>query len=414
MCAKHIALVVAALAVLLVFEPSRAVIINSAQWILASNFRIFVSLLTSAVVVLLYHKLGEGDWRGGWTGLLTQKDAVVAPSAVGAEYASYESHFGTRSRTGDAEHEKLIEKRQKKYMEMVQNFYNLVTDFYEYGWGDCFHFAPRFIGEEFQESLRRTEYFLASRIGLNSTTHALDVGCGVGGPMRNVARFSGSKVTGANISDYQIKVGNKRNKAEHLADMCTLVKADFMNLPMQDNTFDGAYAIEATCHAPDKVGCFAEVFRTLKPGGLFAGLEWIVTDKYDAKNKKHFAIREGIEVGNGLPVLATAEKVLDSLRKAGFEIVEAYDHERVVHQPGQIPWYEALGGTYTLKGFRRTKPGRSVTQVIVTILEAMRIAPKGTTKVSALLNATADDLYDGGKLEIFTPSYYFLARKPLK
>jgi sterol 24-C-methyltransferase len=299
-------------------------------------------------------------------------------------------------------------------MEMVQNFYNLVTDFYEYGWGDCFHFAPRFIGEEFQESLRRTEYFLASKIGLNSTTHALDVGCGVGGPMRNIARFSGSKVTGANISDYQIKVGNKRNKQEHLSDLCTLVKADFMNLPMPDNTFDGAYAIEATCHAPDKVGCFAEVFRTLKPGGLFAGLEWIVTDKYDAKNKKHFAIREGIEVGNGLPVLATAEKVLDSLRKAGFEIVEAYDHERVVHQPGQIPWYESLGGSYTLKGFRRTKLGRSVTQVLVTILEAMRIAPKGTTKVSALLNATADDLYDGGKLEIFTPSYFWLARKPLK
>jgi len=288
----------------------------------------------------------------------------------------------------------------------------LVTDFYEYGWGDCFHFAPRFIGEEFQESLRRAEYFISSRLGLNENTHALDVGCGVGGPMRNIARFSGSKITGANISDYQIKVGNKRNKEMYLDDKCTLVKADFMQLPMPDNTFDGAYAIEATCHAPDKSGVFGEVYRVLKPGGLFVVFDWIVTHKFDSENKNHVSIREGIEVGNGLPVLATAESVVASAKKVGFEVVEHYDYERDVHQPGQIPWYESLGGSYTLKGFRRTKPGRTVTQVLVTVLEFMRIAPKGTTKVSALLNATADDLYAGGKLEIMTPSYYFLARKP--
>jgi len=254
--------------------------------------------------------------------------------------------------------------------------------------------------------------FLSSRIGLTDKTHALDVGCGVGGPMRNIARFSGSKVTGANISDYQISVGNKRNKEVYLENQCELIKADFMNLPMPDNTFDGAYAIEATCHAPDKVGVFAEVYRVLKPGACFACLDWCVTPKYDADNKVHRAIREGIEVGNGLPVLATTESVVAAAKKAGFEIIEHYDYERDSHKPGQIAWYESLGGSYTLKGFRRTKPGRTVTQFVVTILEAMRIAPKGTTKVSALLNATADDLWLGGHLEIMTPSYYFLGRKP--
>lgn len=296
---------------------------------------------------------------------------------------------------------------------MIQNFYDLVTDFYEYGWGDCFHFAPRFVGEEFHESLRRAEYHLASRVGLNPETHCLDVGCGVGGPMRNIARFSLSKITGANISDYQIRVGNKRNKDMNLDHLCELKKADFMALPMSDNSFDGAYAIEATCHAPDKVGVFSEVFRVLKPGAKFAGYEWCVTDKYDSKNKTHVALREGIEVGNGLPVLATEKGVIAALEKAGFEIIESYDAERVVHDAGQVPWYEALGGSYTLNGFRRTKAGRAVTQVLVTVLEALRIAPKGTTKVSALLNATADDLWLAGRKEIFTPSFYFLARKPL-
>ena len=39
------------------------------------------------------------------------------------------------------------------------------------------------------------------------------------------------------------------------------------------------------------------------------------------------------------------------------------------------------------------------------------VAPKGTSHVSAMLNATAIDLVEGGKDEIFTPSYFFLARK---
>jgi sterol 24-C-methyltransferase len=33
----------------------------------------------------------------------------------------------------------------------------------------------------------------------------LDVGCGVGGPARNIARFSRADVTGVTINDYQVK-----------------------------------------------------------------------------------------------------------------------------------------------------------------------------------------------------------------
>lgn len=31
------------------------------------------------------------------------------------------------------------------------------------------------------------------------------------------------------------------------------MQADFMKMPFPDNSFDGIYAIEATCHAPDAV-----------------------------------------------------------------------------------------------------------------------------------------------------------------
>ncbi|PRQ44702.1 putative sterol 24-C-methyltransferase [Rosa chinensis] len=35
------------------------------------------------------------------------------------------------------------EDRKANYTDMVNKYYDLVTSFYEYGWGESFHFAPR-------------------------------------------------------------------------------------------------------------------------------------------------------------------------------------------------------------------------------------------------------------------------------
>src|SRR4051794_36862980 len=54
-----------------------------------------------------------------------------------------------------------LEARKSKYTTMVNQYYDLVTDFYEFGWGKSFHFAPRYQGESFQASLARHEHYLA-------------------------------------------------------------------------------------------------------------------------------------------------------------------------------------------------------------------------------------------------------------
>ena len=151
----------------------------------------------------------------------------------------------------------------------------------------------------------------------------------------------------------------------------------------------------------------------MKKGGIFVGYEWVVLpDKgFDKNNSKHLAIKEGIEVGNGLPTLATSQEVVKTLEDAGFEVLEHFDANLNVHSVNEIPWYETLNGTYTISGFRMTWLGRMCTHLFVSTLEFLKIAPNGTVKVSSLLNATALDLVEGGKEEIFTPSYFFIARK---
>ena len=114
---------------------------------------------------------------------------------------------------------------------------------------------------------------------------------------------------------------------------------------------------------------------------------------------------------NSLPTLATPQEIIKALEDAGFEVLDAYDANRNMHSAHEIPWYETLKGSLSLKGFRMTRLGRICTHLTVTALEFVRIAPKGSVRVSALLNATALDLVEGGKKELFTPSFFFLARK---
>ena len=247
--------------------------------------------------------------------------------------------------------------------------------------------------------------------------------------MRNMAIFSGATIEGITINEYQVRVGNQYNDQQGLKEIAHTTRGDFQNLPGHKDGelwegidyegkdwtghFDVAYEIEATCHSPNKTRCFSEVARCLKPGGLFAGYEWVMLPDrgYDALDPQHVAIKEGIEIGNGLPTLATPDLVVKALEDAGFEVMEHYDANRNVHSPTEIPWYDTLNGKMTVSGFRMTKLGRNCTHAMVTCLEFLRIAPKGTTHVSAMLNATAIDLVEGGKKEIFTPSYFFIARK---
>ena len=47
-------------------------------------------------------------------------------------------------------------------------------------------------GESFGSSIARHEYYLAMRLGLKPSDRVLDCGCGIGGPLRNIGRFSGA------------------------------------------------------------------------------------------------------------------------------------------------------------------------------------------------------------------------------
>jgi len=233
--------------------------------------------------------------------------------------------------------------------------------------------------------------------------------------MRNIQQFTGADITGITINEYQVGVGNQYCAQRGIDQKCHSIQGDFQKLSekFEPESFDAAYAIEATCHSPDRSVCFKQVAHCLKKGALFAAYDWVVLPEcgYDSNNPDHVRIKEGIEVGNGLPTLATTQEIVSALEDSGFEVVDAFDANKDVHSGHQIPWYYTLYGSFTLKGFRMTRLGRICTHVLVSTLEFLRIAPQGSARVSSLLNTTALDLVEGGRKEIFTPSFFFVARK---
>ncbi|KAJ2740089.1 Delta(24)-sterol C-methyltransferase [Coemansia sp. BCRC 34301] len=309
------------------------------------------------------------------------------------------------------------ETRAAKYKTLTNTYYNLVTDFYEYGWGESFHFSRRSVGETHRESTRRHEHILFGRAQIRKGMKVLDVGCGVGGPARECIRFTGAHVTGLNNNDYQIQRANIYAAKYKQQDYSTFAKGDFMDMPFADNSFDAVYAIEATCHAPVLKGVYSQMYRVLKPGGYFAIYEWCLTDKFDETNELHKKLILDIEHGDGIPKLFGTDVALQAAKDAGFEIEIASDLAHETTAGNELPWYTYLDVGKVdfsgLKVFARSRVGRKFTSKAVKVLEKVRIAPKGTFKVQDVLTTAADSLVAGAKIEIFTPMYLIVGRKPL-
>ena len=303
-----------------------------------------------------------------------------------------------------------VDARLSNYTTLVNQYYDLATDFYEIGWGQHFHFAPRWQWEGFKASLLRHERHLDRSLRLAPGKRVLDVGCGVGGPARHIAKRSGASIVGINNNGYQVARAERYAKRDKLDHLVSFTKADFMELPFEDASFDAVYTIEASCHAPDRVKLFSGLNRVMKPGALFAGYEWCLTDRYDAKNPEHQKIKKDIEIGNGLPDLTHTSVVDDALRAAGFEILQTED--MASHGSPETPWYLPLTGEEKgLLALPRKPLGRVITNKLTRFLEQVKLAPKGTSDVSGFLNQGADALVAGGKTGTFTPMYFFLVRK---
>jgi sterol 24-C-methyltransferase len=277
-------------------------------------------------------------------------------------------------------------------------------------------------GEPIEQSVVRHELYLAHRVNIQEGQKVLDVGCGIGGPARSIARFTGANITGLNINDFQLGQARRLTQEAGLGYQVNFISANFMKMPFADETFDAAYAIEATCYAPSLKDIYSEVYRVLKPGATFGLYEVIMTHRYDDNNPTHREVRHGIERGGGVAHVVTAAEAIAAFKAAGFELLSVSD---MADYPDQIPWQKQLSNPLvahtsltslaTLSFFyfaRAFKYGNALMQAFIGQLEQMNIVPTGSQKVMDLVITILDAMYKGGEMKIFSPMFLMVGKKP--
>jgi demethylmenaquinone methyltransferase/2-methoxy-6-polyprenyl-1,4-benzoquinol methylase len=102
----------------------------------------------------------------------------------------------------------------------------------------------------------------------------LDVATGTGDFALAASKLGDLKITGIDISEGMLDVARKKIKKRHLEHQIEFYKADSENLPFENNTFDAAIVGFGVRNFENLEIGLSEIWRVVKPGGVFFILEF--------------------------------------------------------------------------------------------------------------------------------------------
>ena len=173
---------------------------------------------------------------------------------------------------------------------------------------DEFHIGGRQASEEF-----------IGQLDLSADTHALDVGCGLGGTSRFVASRYGCRVTGIDLTPEFVSTGQCLCEWVGLNGQVALAHGDATAMPFSNESFDAAFMLHVGMNIANKAGLFAEVYRLIKPGAVFG--------VYDVMQTGNESLDYPVP-WSSIPdtsALATREQYIDGLEEAGFHVIRIRD-----------------------------------------------------------------------------------------
>lgn len=169
--------------------------------------------------------------------------------------------------------------RKYQSADSVANSYDDWTNdgILEFYWGEHIHLGHYGSPPQRKAFLKAKEDFVHEMVrwggldNLPAGTTVLDVGCGIGGSSRILARDYGFAVTGVTISSQQVKRAQELTSSDLTAQFQV---DDALALSFPDGCFDVVWSIEAGPHMPDKAQFAQELLRVLKPGGILVVADW--------------------------------------------------------------------------------------------------------------------------------------------
>lgn len=221
----------------------------------------------------------------------------------------------------------------------IATFYDKRTEAWESVWGEHLHHGLYF-GREGKQFRRKsgTDAQIETmsellRIGgltepssLPPNAKILDVGCGIGGATRYLARqFPDATVVGVTLSEYQARRATQLNEEAGLSDRVSNIVCDALHTDYEDSSFDLVWALESAEHIEDKLRLVSECKRLLKPGGTLLLLPWCMRESSPRLSFQEQATLRCIQLEYCLPRLAPPSEYATNLRRVGLRNIEEED-----------------------------------------------------------------------------------------
>jgi ubiquinone/menaquinone biosynthesis C-methylase UbiE len=224
--------------------------------------------------------------------------------------------------------------------------------------------------DEFHIGGRAATEELARLLALTASDRVLDVGCGLGGPARQIAAQYGCHVSGIDLTPDYVEAGNVLSRWLQLEGRVSLQSGDALALPFADGSFTAAYMLHAGMNIADKSALFAGVARVLQAGARFAIFDVMRTGEGALSYPLPWASTADTNA------IASPRHYREALSAAGFEIVSDRERRDVAleyfaRQRAQAAAGPVALGMHTLMGARRPDMVRNMSEGI----SEGRIAP---------------------------------------
>lgn len=124
--------------------------------------------------------------------------------------------------------------------------------------------------DQFHIRGRQATLELAAMARLDASMRVLDVGSGIGGTSRCLAKEFACRVTGIDLTEEYCRTATMLTARAGLGHLVDFRQGDATELPFDDQTFDLVWTEHVAMNIPDKTRLYREMHRVLKPGGLLA------------------------------------------------------------------------------------------------------------------------------------------------
>jgi ubiquinone/menaquinone biosynthesis C-methylase UbiE len=116
---------------------------------------------------------------------------------------------------------------------------------------------------------------MAAELRLTTDSTLVDLACGMGGPGLWIARETGARLIGIDVSAVALENARARALALHMSGQARFAPGTFARTGLDPASADGAMSVDALQYAPDKQAALDEAARVLRPGGrlVFACFE---------------------------------------------------------------------------------------------------------------------------------------------